>query len=451
MHTLGLRLARHAGNGFEVFVKTIQLEALRASISGALATLLTVAFVFSPACHADIAKGADAAGTSALAGVEEKAKEIEKLDTDIEKLKAQKLATKDKAQQEQIESEIKKKEQEKEDAYKQVSENINSFKQSSELAAKARAADDLNSEMSSAAKDLKSANEAVEKAVQAHHEAVMEKTGLKPDDIGTEKWDQALNSTKSERAPYLEEINKAMDSQDAARAEVTDLRDAAGQMAAADFSEKASAAYKSASEGNFSEAASNAWEAVSGKNVQTAATGINALDGKFPEAAPLTPVAAPETAVATAPATQAGINLSGETPTFTPSSGAAALARTATGSYQGGGQIQYFGTGANSGYAVYPDGSVYSYTGKPGSAVLGTVGSTGTSAVGKIASSPSNAGFSAYTPYSSSSPVATTSTGVAARSTSPSQVVNLTDYTMQTWQSGPYSTCRKGMPCYNGD
>jgi hypothetical protein len=380
-----------------------------------LATVVALLSFFAPEfCYADIAESADKAGASALAGIGVKEEEIKQLDTEIARLETKKLAEKDKAKQEQIDSEIRKKKEDREEAYKQVDGNIESFKKSSELAAKARASDELNSEMNSAANNLKGANEAVDKAVQAHHEAVMEKTGLKPEDIGTEKWDQALDSMKSERAPHLAEINKAMDSRDAAQTQVTDLRDAAGQMAAADFGEKALAAYESASEGNYSQAASNAWEAVSGKNVETAVTGINALDGKFPEAAPLTPVASPASIVASTAASQAGVNLSGDTPTFTPSSGGTAWQRTATGNYQGGGEIQYFATGQNSGYAVYPNGEVFNYTGTPGSATLGTVNSaTKSSAIGNVATTPTGK-FASYTPYSPSSPATTTSTGVAA-------------------------------------
>ncbi len=165
---------------------------------------------------------------------------------------------------------------------------------------------------------------------------------------------------------------------------------------------------------------------------------------------PATPASTPAAEPAK-PAPQAGLSNTESGYTFTPKEGAEALEQTSTGNSSEG-TIRYFGTSADgkSGYAVYPDGSVYSYSGTPGSAVLGTVNSsTGTSAVGKIATSPSSSGFSSYTPYSSSSPVATTSTGVAAPSTSGgAEVVNLQDFNAWSWQPAPtYSTCGPGMPC----
>jgi hypothetical protein len=134
-------------------------------------------------------------------------------------------------------------------------------------------------------------------------------------------------------------------------------------------------------------------------------------------AVPATPAPSqtPTAAAETEPAKPAGLSSSESGYSFTPKEGAPSISQTTTGN-SAEGTIRYFGTSpdGNSGYAVYPDGSVYSYSGPPGSAVLGTVNSSGTSAVGKIETSPSSSGFASYTPYPSSPPVSTASTGVAA-------------------------------------
>jgi hypothetical protein len=89
-----------------------------------------------------------------------------------------------------------------------------------------------------------------------------------------------------------------------------------------------------------------------------------------------------------------------------------------TGNDIGGGQIRYYSNapGAQTGYAVYPNGEVFSYRGAPGSASLGTVNlSTGSSAIGSV-SSHANGATPGYYPYASAA---------KGRAGEPSQIVNL--------------------------